>query len=629
MLGFLGFSVLPLVLLGWFLCAQVARARRAGVMRMQVTEQAVIDEVRNLGKRAAQFKAEEMADRIAAFLSANPGVGAAEVRRSGILRPGGTDDVSAGYTITCELKGGAGAANSSARPTGGAGAPLQGGPAEPRGKTSGPSRPAKPEWTHVARVPGSDLKVIAAVEDRGMREPLDRLARTLRSIGQLTDGDVGQSMERLKLMLVLGVAGLVVVLTLVCGEITRTITGPIAKLTDAAEKIQNGEREVDLEVGGGRELQLLAGAFKRSTTELRDYAGSLEHKNTQLNAAREAAVKANEELRAAQSEMLQMEKMSSLGRLVAGVAHEINTPTGAIYNVTAEAAGALDDVVAGLHRMGEMSADEYTTFRRFLDVAVEHRLDPQRVSRPAKHALHQQLEQAGVEHAKQLSELLAKCHVTEPPEAVALCRLLETHGVSDVFAALVAIHAGMKISRTSAEKISQIVRALKFYSRSGPQPAPVQTDINQTIRDALIIAHNVVKQRAEVTAELCSELPQAICTEGITEVWVNLITNACDAIEERGDGWRGEIRVRSFCSDGHVRVTVADNGRPVPPEIESKIFDPFFTTKPPGKGTGLGLSVVMGTVKRNGGSVTLSCEGDFKEFAVALPLEKPAHVSAA
>ena len=96
-------------------------------------------------------------------------------------------------------------------------------------------------------------------------------------------------------------------------------------------------------------------------------------------------------------------------------------------------------------------------------------------------------------------------------------------------------------------------------------------------------------------------------------------------VEEKGDRARGNVRVQTRRSDASIDVIIADDGRPVPAEVASKIFDPFFTTKAPGKGTGLGLSVVMGTIKRNGGTVNLRTDGDFKEFVVSLPLEKAAN----
>jgi len=632
-LGLLGFSTVPLVLLGWFVSEQVDKARRSAVAQAQMARQKSIEEMRNLSTYAARLRAEEVVRQLSGFLKENPAVELSELPNIKPLERVLEQESTLGCVTTVDLLLNDRPINVHKRKAGagivpGAGGESSGRRATPADPVPGGQPPDKHRnpYAFIAAVPGTPLKVAARVADVGIGKMTSQVAREVANIGGLAEREASRTMEKLKVMLVLGVAALVVGLVLVGGEFTRTITRPIAKLTSAAEKIRQGEREVDLEVGGGRELRLLAAAFKRSTRELQDHAKALERKNRELEAARRAAEKANRELREAQHEMIQMEKMSSLGRLVAGVAHEINTPTGAIYNVTAEAAEALDSLVKGLHRLREMGGEEFDRFRSFLDVAVARRLTPERVSRKDRQRLVRELEAAGIRDAKKHAGLLARCHITEHELAVGLCGLLAKYGVVSVFAALVEIHAGMKISRTSAEKISQIVRALKFYSRGGEQAAKAPTDINETVRDALIILHNRLKTQANVVTDLDPDLPLVQCTDGIAEVWVNLLTNACDAIADKAEQGRGEVRVKSFCAPDGVHVVVADNGQPIPPEVMDKIFDPFFTTKGPGRGTGLGLSVVMGTVKRNGGSIASRSNGDFKEFEVSLPVESPSHV---
>ncbi|MFH1730442.1 MAG: ATP-binding protein [Planctomycetota bacterium] len=619
MLGLLAFATLPLLLLGWFVCAQVDRAQRVTVMQVQRAEQKNAEEMRSLSRRAARAKAEEVVQRILQFLDEHPGTSLTQLAQAESVRQAAERQATIGYTTSVELL-----LNDKPLETPGTSllAASRSGEAPASRRTHGAG------YAFIAPVPGTLLKVAMRVKDTGIERTLDQLVRSVQGISEVTQTETSRAMDRLKVMLVIGTAALVVCLTLIGGEVARSITKPIGKLTTAAEKIRQGERNVDLAVGGGRELQLLAAAFESATTELREYANSLERKNLELDVAHKLETKARQELQQAQDEMIQMEKMSSLGRLVAGVAHEINTPTGAIYNVTGETTGSLDMLVNGLQKMREMPPEQFGTFRHFLDVAVARRLIPDRVSRKERKALCEGLVQAGIGQAKKFAELLAKCHITASSEGVELCKLLEEYDVADVFAALVEIHASAKISRTSAEKISQTVQALKYYSHGGTfgAGAAVQAvDINQTINDALIILHNRLKMRASVDIDLADGLPQVHCSGGITEVWVNLLANACDAIEEKGETARGSIQVRTRCSDVSVDVVIADDGQPVPPGIVSKIFDPFFTTKPPGKGTGLGLSVVMGTVKRNGGTISLQNNGDFKEFIISLPLEKTPH----
>ena len=604
----LAFSVIPLVLLGWFISYQVDETRRTAVIRMQKAEQRSVEEIRNLGSRSARYKAEEIATLLGAALADRTDDELADSGELETLREVMGQTRAAGNVATIDLL----FHDKRMRLVGPDPHPSDGSPDEPAA-----DRPQRRRYTHVTGIPGRDVRVMATVEDIGIDRTLDRVARDIQGVGADTEEAMNDVMDNLRLMLVLGVAGLAVGATLAGGEIARTITRPIRRLTAAAHKIRQGERDVDLDVRGGYEIQLLADAFKQATGELRDYAASLERKNCELETARRIEKQARHDLEAAQDEMIRMEKMSSLGRLIAGVAHEINTPTGAIYNVTSEAAEMLKGLYDGLHRLRGMEPDELARFRGFLDAAAARRLTSERVTREMKRKLLHRLEEEGIGQPRKYAELLARCHLTEWPEHIEMCRLLERLGVEDVFSALVEIYAGMKISRTSAERISKIVRALRFYSHGGQQ-TPMPVNVNQSIYDALIIAHNRLKQNAEVELELEEGLPEVNCTDGLTQVWVNLLTNACDAIEEAGRGL-GRIRIRTFNSNGDIHAVIEDNGAPVSEEVAQRMFDPFFSTKPPGKGTGLGLSLVMSTVSRNGGKLRFHPNEETKQLEVILP----------
>jgi len=628
MLGLLILSITPLIALGWFVCNRVGRAQRSAVMEVQKVCRKGTEKVHSLSHEAAKQKAEQIAAELASFIEKNPDAHLSDLAAVKELKRAATQDVTTGFLTSIDLM-------LDDQPLSflemTAPRPAPGGRAEdgtrifrahPAGIVLGKEmagRPRKP-YTYVAKVAGTNLKIGATTQDLGVESVVTELAGTIQSMSAGTERNTYRTMDDLRVMLVFGVVAIVVGITVINGQVARAITRPIAKLQAAAEGISRGERDVDLAVGGGAEVQALAGAFQKATSDLREYAVSLEAKNLELDVARKTAEQHSRELQEAQEEMVQMEKMSSLGRLVAGVAHEINTPTGAIYNVSAAATSSLDALVEGLGHLRAMSPDDFDQFQHFLDVAVARQLVLDRVSREDKLALRETLRQADIKDAKSYAELLAKCHITDVDDGVKLSRLLEKYGVRPVFTGLLEIHAGAAISRTSADKIAKIVRALKYYSQGGEQQqAKSPTDINRTIKDALIILHNRIKHRADVELELAEGLPPVKCLGGITEIWVNLLTNACDAIEERDEDFRGSIRITSCSTDKGIRVTVMDNGVGIPPEIVSKVFDPFFTTKPPDKGTGLGLSLVMSTVKRDGGTVTIKEEDGFKGFEITFP----------
>jgi PAS domain S-box-containing protein len=173
------------------------------------------------------------------------------------------------------------------------------------------------------------------------------------------------------------------------------------------------------------------------------------------------------------------------------------------------------------------------------------------------------------------------------------------------------------------ERIATIVRAMKAFGHpSGEQKAPA--DLNQAVRDTLIVANNAFKYVADVVTDL-GELPPVWCHLGdINQVLLNLIVNASHAISEAVDtnGGRGTITVRTSRDGAEVAIEVADTGVGIPPEIAERIFEPFFTTKEVGEGTGQGLSLAYSLVHdRHGGSIGFRTEsGRGTTFTVRLPV---------
>jgi two-component system NtrC family sensor kinase len=164
------------------------------------------------------------------------------------------------------------------------------------------------------------------------------------------------------------------------------------------------------------------------------------------------------------------------------------------------------------------------------------------------------------------------------------------------------------------------VRNLLDFSRS-EQFEFVQTDLNLSLQDAVsLVGPQVRRLDIEVRMELDPELPPIWASpDHLHVVWLNLLLNARDAIEESDrDGW---IRVTSIREDDQVVVRVSDNGIGIPSDELDRIYDPFFTTKPPGKGTGLGLFTCYRTVHRHGGEITVDSQiGVGTTFEVALPI---------
>ncbi len=275
-------------------------------------------------------------------------------------------------------------------------------------------------------------------------------------------------------------------------------------------------------------------------------------------------------------------KMQSIGRLAAGIAHEINTPVQYVsYN-----AGFLEGAFADLLRLVEAYRGAIAGARQAA-TGGDVRLPAQALD--------------AVDQAEREADLAYL--VAEIPAAVAN-------------------------SRKGLRQVADIVRAMRQFSHPGGGEKTF-FDLNAALRDALLVSRNAWKDVAEMVLDLDPGLP-AVCglPQEMGQVFLNLVLNAAQAIEEtRGDriGPAGTITVRTSREDGFVTVSVADTGPGIPEEIRPRIFDPFFTTKEVGKGTGQGLALVYAVVERHGGDISLETSpGRGTVFTVRLPLDAPA-----
>lgn len=276
--------------------------------------------------------------------------------------------------------------------------------------------------------------------------------------------------------------------------------------------------------------------------------------------------RANQELQQAQNQILQMEKMASLGQLAAGVAHEINNPIGYIKSNL----GSLNDYTNDLINL----IDAYQQAETHINDANTR-------------------------------DLLAQQH-----KHINLPFIKEdiTQLISD--------------SLNGARRVKQIVSDLKVFSHP-EQKEWQQLDINDCVQAVLNIVSSEVKYKAEVELELADDLPEIQCsTTQIYQVITNLLVNASQAIEEHGT--ITITTARHPRRKNRLQIQIHDTGSGMPEETRKKIFDPFFTTKPVGEGTGLGLSVSYGIIESHGGLIDVeSTEGKGTCFTIQLPIKQP------
>ncbi|HCN19849.1 MAG TPA: hypothetical protein DIS73_06135 [Planctomycetia bacterium] len=357
-----------------------------------------------------------------------------------------------------------------------------------------------------------------------------------------------------------------------------TVTTPVKNFIKDIKIIANGNLDHKVNIRSRNEIGQLAAEFNQLTENLKntlaekdDYANRLSDLNVNLERkvrertlaleeANQALQKAYKELQNAQAQLVQSEKMASLGQLVAGIAHEVNNPVSFIY-------GNMDHLTEYINDIKKVLAG-------FMG-----------------------LKSLNLEEKQQIDNLVQE---------------------TDLDFLLKDLDKLIKSCKNGAERTKDIVVALRSFSRLD-EAALKDADIHEGIDSTLeILTHNY-KNRITVHKEY-GNIPKIRCyASQLNQVFMNLLANASQAIENNGDVW-----IKTQKKGENVLISIRDTGNGISEENMKKLFTPFFTTKPIGQGAGLGLSISYGIIEKHNGLIWAESKvGAGTTFNIELPLEGP------
>ena len=322
------------------------------------------------------------------------------------------------------------------------------------------------------------------------------------------------------------------------------------------------------------------------------------------------------------------EKLATLGRLSAGVAHELNNPAGATQRSAKQLQDAIVKVEQNEFALGELnlSKEHSENLKPHTQQIYQHIKEPKYFDPLIRSEMEDEIEtwlkDRKINDAWEFAPLL----VNMGYNTVELSRLAKSFTMQQ-FPVIIAFLCNIYITRSLIEeidhgtnRITEIVKALKSYSYL--DKAPLQSvDIHEGLNDTLVILRSKLTAGIQVNLEYANDIPpiEAYGNE-LNQVWTNILDNAISAMKGSG-----KILIKTYIQNPWIIIEISDNGPGIPQDIQSKIYDPFFTTKSPGEGTGLGLNISHNIiVQKHKGTIDVHSKPGKTCFEIKLPLK---HVS--
>ncbi len=324
------------------------------------------------------------------------------------------------------------------------------------------------------------------------------------------------------------------------------------------------------------------------------------------------------QLQATQEHLIQSEKMAALGQLIAGIAHEINTPLGIIGSSIDNISNFWDENLEKMPQFfQQLSEESQACFLALLHRSTnQETLFTSREKRKIKQQLSNELMAGGIENTEEIADSLVDMEIYDNiEELLPFFKLPDWEVVFNTAYQFSSFKKSISLIQRATAKSGKVVFALKSYAHFDSKQEKVQANLHDGIETVLTLYQNQLKHGIEVVKNY-GDLPKIMCyPDDLNQVWTNLIYNALQAMD-----YKGILTIETKQQEANLVIKFTDDGKGIPPEVIPKIFQPFFTTKSAGEGSGLGLDIVRKIVDKHEGTIAVESVPGQTSFTVSLPI---------
>ncbi|MBL8966993.1 MAG: transporter substrate-binding domain-containing protein [Spirochaetaceae bacterium] len=351
--------------------------------------------------------------------------------------------------------------------------------------------------------------------------------------------------------------------------------------------------------------------------KVEDRTRELLESNSELTSANSKLRLSIESLNSAQARLVRSEKLAALGQLTAGLAHELNTPIGALVSANHSMLDTLDRVLPGLpERITRLDEAGSAWLRALLEAGLKGaknlnaRVDPK-----TRRSIERRLAEAGVPDSGVLVDAIAELGLQELlPDYLPFFMAEERDSVLTIVLELASLRRSGEIIAVATTKATHVISSLRRHLNQEEEETASYFDLHTELESILALYHNKIKYRVTVKRDFCASPMIRARKDDLNQVWMNLVNNALQAMD-----YAGVLTIETRKDDGWMIVAFTDSGPGIPPEIQDRIFEPFFSTKKHGEGIGLGLGICKKIVERSGGEIVFESRPGKTRFCVRIP----------